>query len=124
MKKIILKIILIMSLIACHPSGEEVAGIYYARHNKGTEYIEMRDDGTFTQYFKNNKTEVSNKGTWEFETISGQEKLKLTDYIHYVYPVDNTNVGIGKKRFASIYWKENKLEIFPDFEEYNYYRKE
>lgn len=122
MKKLIVNLILIMSLTACHPSGEEVAGKYYAKHNKGIEYIEMRVDGTFKQYFKNDIIEENNEGTWKFELRNGQEKLSLAGYIHYVYPVENTSVGIGKKRFASIYWELDKLLFFPDFEEYNYYR--
>ena len=66
-----------MSLTSCHPSGKEVAGKYCARHCKGIDCIEMREDGTFKQYFKNGITVKTNDGTWEFETNLNQEKFYL-----------------------------------------------
>jgi hypothetical protein len=120
MRKLIVSLILIISLTACHPSGEEVAGKYYAKHNKGIEYIEMRVDGTFTQYFKTDTIEESNEGDWEFERKKGQWKLEFDGYIAYVTPCDEELSG--KSGYASVYWELDKLLFFPDFEEYNYYR--
>lgn len=121
MKKLIVNLILIMSLTACQPSGEEVAGKYYAKHDKGTEYIEMRADGTFMQYFKNDTKEESNKGTWEFDYKKGQWKLELDGYIVYVTPYDEELTG--KSGYASIYWEGDVITIFPDLDEYNYHRR-
>jgi len=126
MKKIVLNLIIIMSLTACHPSGEEVAGKYHAKHDKGTEYIEMKADGTFTQYFKNDTIEESNEGTWEFEYRKGQWKIELADYVTYALPINNeiAQSRIGKKGFASVYWEEGRIIFNPDYENYNYHRKE
>lgn len=113
-----------MTLTSCHPTGEEVAGKYYAKHDKGTEYIEMRADGTFTQYFKSDAIEQCNEGTWEFEFRKGQRKLELTDFVTYVLPNEDT-LGIGKKGHASIYWEGNRITSWSDgYDEYNYHRKE
>ena len=123
MKKIVLTMILIMSLAACHPSGKEVAGKYYAEHGKGTEYIDMKANGTFVQYFKNDTTEKSNRGTWKFDYNHGQLKLELTGYVIYVLPGNSSNNELGRKGYASFYWEKNEIIVYPDLDEYNYYRK-
>jgi hypothetical protein len=125
MKKLIVNLILIMSLTACHPSGEEVAGKYYAKHDKGTEYIEMRTDGTFTQYFKKGSKEETNEGTWDFEHRKGQWKLELEGFVTYVSPFGNDHISVGKKGNASIYWEGDLISMWGDGDdEYNYHRKE
>lgn len=113
-----------MSLTSCHPSGKEVAGKYYARHGKGTDCIELQEDGTFKQYFKNDTTENTNEGTWKFETELKQEKLLFRDYVTYALPDDVELSGIGKKGSASIYWEKDKIIFYTGAEEkYNYYRQ-
>ena len=113
-------------LSSCYPSGQEVAGKYYAKHGQGIEYIEMREDHTFTQYFKNDKIEKSIEGTWEFRKQGGQVKLILRDLTSFADPlatVFGDSTVIGTHASSSVYWDKNKITVEPDFPEYDYYRK-
>ncbi len=114
-------------LSSCFPSGKEVAGKYYAKHGQGIEYLDMREDHTFTQYFKNDKIEKAVEGKWEFENDkpTGQLKLILRSRTNFVDPYafdDSTN--IGTPAISSVYWDKNTITVYPDLPEYNYHRKE
>ena len=111
-------------LFGCSPSGEEVKGIYYAEHGEGVEYIEMKGDHTFIQYFKNDSIEKKVNGRWKFEREGGQNKLILRDWTCFVDPFafsDSTRKGSSST--ASVYWDKNTITIYPDLPEYNYHKK-
>lgn len=111
-----------MPLTSCHPSGKEVAGKYCARHGKGTDCIELRENGTFIQNFKNDTTEKTNEGTWEFETSLNQEKLVLRNFLFTVEP-DYVKSGItGKIGTSNTYWTKDEIGG-EDNKDYNYYRQ-
>lgn len=111
-------------LVRCNPSAEEVKEVYYAEHSKGIEYIEMNENYTFTQYFKNDSIEKKINGKWEFQYDSGQLKLILREWTCFVDPFafsDSTRKG--NSMTASAYWDGNTIKIYPDLPEYNYHRK-
>ena len=116
---------IVFMINGCEPSAEEVAGKYYARHGIGIEYIEMRTDHTFTQYFKKDSIEKKAEGKWEFKQQAGQLKLILRNRIYFVDPfssIDSANIGTTTN--SSVYWNNNSIMIYPDFPKYNYYKKE
>ena len=117
---ILIKILLIIILPSCHPSGKEVAGKYYKKHGKGIEYIELMKDGSFHQYFKNDTFENTNVGTWKFEFKHGQWKLEISDYIIYTAPFEREFTG--KKGHASVYWEGEQINFYDD-DDYNFFKK-
>ncbi len=55
--------------------------MYEAHHRNGTEILELRSDGTYTQYFTASdgmKSTFSNK--WRFEPFNGEPKVALQDF--------------------------------------------
>lgn len=122
--KTLIKILLLMSLTSCHPSGKEVAGKYCARQGKGIDCLELREDDTLKQFFKNDTTEKTNEGTWEFVTELKQEKLVLRNFMHYV-ELDSIREEYsikGKTGTVHTYWSKDEIGG-EDNKDYNYYRE-
>jgi len=73
----------LIELCACSKEvdGSKVSGTYEARHRNGVEIIELRPDGTYTQYFTapdGMKSTFSNN--WRFERFDGEPKLALQGF--------------------------------------------
>jgi len=124
MRKLVVNLILMMTLAACHPSGKEVAGKYYTKHNKGTEYIELFENGTFIHYFKNDTVDYKEEGTWGFETRMSQERFFLSGYVEYVAPMEDGVNPWGKPGHVSGYWESDLISFHGDgYDEYNFHRE-
>ncbi len=72
---------MLAGLPGCSPKLEiaDVAGSYEATYSYGVETLTLKTDGTYEQSFKyNDGRGLSNKGTWQFGTVT-ENVLDLND---------------------------------------------
>ena len=117
MRTVLLFILLLA--IACTPSPKKAAGVYYARHNKGIEYIEMKENGTYRHYFKSDSTEQQQTGKWEFKYESGGLRLIFYDWMAYTDRYFN-----GRKIISSECWDDNVIGMPDEFPDECFYKIE
>jgi hypothetical protein len=79
--KIIALTMMLASLSGCGSKLEtaDVAGIYQAVFSYGVETLTLKADGAYEQQFKyNDGKELSNKGTWQFSTVT-ENDIRLSN---------------------------------------------
>lgn len=59
---------LLLILTSCfYPSCDDIIGKYYNIDEEGiTHYVEIKEDGTYTQYYKNDSIEKVHESTWQW----------------------------------------------------------
>jgi len=73
-------------------TSQDVIGRYIANYDKdkvAVDSIEVRDDGTYTHYFKptQDTNEFTDTGSWEFEYENGDPRMIFANFtIHYEKP--------------------------------------
>jgi hypothetical protein len=120
--KIITLLLLTILLNGCKPSGEDIAGRYYARHNKGIEYIDVKQDGTYLHYFKNDSIGQKQEGKWEYEREGLHLRFIMYDWIEYIEPFEKKFIANGNKSIANVLCDGEIIQLW-DLDEYNFHRK-
>jgi hypothetical protein len=117
---------LILIFCGCnHPAENNVPGIYYARHGQGTEYIELKRDHTFIQYFQNDSINDTVTGTWRIGYYKPQKKWKLVLRELKCFAPDPETDPEFVNGYAVCFcdWNDSTIIKEHKFTEFNYYRK-
>ena len=115
-------ILFLFLIAACKPSMKEITGVYYSKHSKGNEFIELRSNHTFLESYKNDTVHQQNTGKWYLEMENGISKITLQNYKWYTSPFTN-DASIGKKGTIQGTWEDNVIKFYPKMTDYNYYKE-
>lgn len=113
----------LLGLGSCTPSGPEVAGRYVAPYAGGSDYIEVHADNTYLHYGTVNGVRRHHTGTWQFEPQLYDQHFVLHNWTYYLDPY----AGMWEKPSSpgvttSVYWSKDKISLYDELEDYNYYR--
>ena len=115
-------LLILLLVLACTPSSKKAAGIYYARHGKGVEYIDVKEEGTYLHYFKNDSIEKQQTGKWMIESEEDKFRLTFYDWVIYTEPTDDKKL-LGRKLISSEPLDGNVIGLQEEFPEYCFYRE-
>lgn len=123
MKKTIGKYTAVMFLIlfafGCKPTTKTVEGIYFARHNKGTESIEFKGDSTYIHILKKGAEEKKQSGTWK---ITEDNMIIINNWITWVSPKEN-DPSLNAEATVVVPYNDNAIIMFVDDDNYNFFKK-
>jgi hypothetical protein len=80
---LILMLVCLAGFLACSNKIDpsQIAGRYEARHQNGSETLDLRSDGTYTHEFIGaNGTKSMSSNKWRFEPFEGEAKVALYDF--------------------------------------------
>jgi hypothetical protein len=123
MKKIffaIISILLLQNCISIRSCDKLINGKYYAKNNTETIiYLDLKNDGTFYHYFKNQTNEFSHFGTWEISK-DGYCKIEFSEWENY----NKDGVDFHKHIDGmTLFINGNSLDYTPDGSNSKSYRR-
>ncbi len=118
-KGFIISIVLMTILFSCNPTVKNVAGTYFARHNKGTESVEFKTDSTYTHILKTATGEKKQTGTWK---LTEENMIIINDWITWVSP-KTEDPSINASATVVVPYNDNAIIMFAEEEDYNFYKK-
>lgn len=106
-----------------HASASEVTGTYVVQHNFGTEELEIRSDGTYTQRLKEESGRVTtNDGHWQLHPgirirFQAGSELRLGGAIAFSDPFGRLSKDLTPHDWdlmVGTVWGRRVLEFNPD----------
>ena len=99
---------------------KDLSGKYYCNHDENSiNYLELKKNGTFYHYYKNENVELSNEGSWK-KSNDGYCKIELKDWKNF-----NEKGGAYEEfMLGLLFINGNYLDISPDGESSTSFKKE
>jgi hypothetical protein len=109
----------ILLVTACKPTVKNVAGVYFARHNKGTESIEFKTDSSYIHILKSGTDEKKQTGKW---SLNEDNLIVIYDWITWVSPKADDR-SLNSAATVAVPYNDNAIIMFAEDEDFNFYKK-
>lgn len=117
MKKIIFMIFVILFFFSCKERDQcgndvDISGVYENKFEEGaTNYLIIKNDGTFEQKYKKGDTIKENKGKWRYNAERCKLKFDTLKVLHNVPYNDENSENIP--RMGPVF-RRNKILFYED----------
>lgn len=124
-KSYLLFLYTLMLFTGCIPDVKDVLGKYYAKHQRGIEYIEIKEDYTYTHFFDDGKMRYQGVGKWRFKHKSSLLYIHLTNWQNVVEYGKTINIDKNQPAGHAFfpYSRSGIIEANVDLEKYCFYKK-